>query len=298
MKSIGELKVGRYPPLVVLEAEVPITRMMCHLTTKGVRHAVIVDSEGKLKGIVSAKDIVNFLGGGPKYGIVEKYNGDLYKAIQETAAAEIMNPCSYLYDDDTLYDVINIMMERDIGALPIVDSEMRVIGIISEKHIMALFSESHTYVRVKEIMSTPLITLPPQSTLIEGQKLMISKDIRRLVLKSPSGGLRGILSIKDILRFYCKESTREVLKSGKWRIIWNTPLQNICTREIVMVDPEEDLSQAVRLMRKHSIGCLVTSDGKGIVTERDFLLKLPKVMGVEVFVDEVQKLIAAARIHF
>ncbi|HIE24354.1 MAG TPA: CBS domain-containing protein, partial [Candidatus Korarchaeota archaeon] len=194
-------------------------------------------------------------------------------------------------------DVTPSMMERDIGALPVVDENRRVVGVISEKHLMALFSDVETHVRVGEIMTPCLITLPPQASVLEGQKIMITNDIRRLVLKTTTG-LKGILTIMDLISFYSSEKTLNMLKEKRVKEVHATPLQALDPKEIVTVDPLEDIGRAIAIMRKHGIGHLIVGDGQGIITERDFLLKLPKVIGVDVFVDDVRKLISAGRIFF
>lgn len=58
------------------------------------------------------------------------------------------------------------MINRNIGALAVTDREGKLVGIISERHIMNLFSDVKTHVRVCEIMTCPLITLPPQADIL------------------------------------------------------------------------------------------------------------------------------------
>lgn len=298
MKTLRELKIGRYPPAVVVRPETNLLEVMLQMNEKKVRHAIVADEEGRLEGVVSAKYLINFMGGGDKFErVVKEYGGDLYRALNEEKASSLMFPYPWCSLDDTLVEVVDLMMERDIGALPVVDQNRKVVGVISEKHLMALFSDIETHVRVGEIMTPCLITLPPQASVLEGQRVMISNDIRRLVLKTATG-LKGILTIMDLISFYSKEKTLEMLKQKRVEEVHATPLQALEPKEVVCVDPLEDLGRAISIMRKHRIGHLIVGDGKGIITERDFLLKLPKVVGVDVFVDDVRKLISAGRIFF
>ncbi len=298
MKTLRELKIGRYPPAVVVRPETNLLEVMLQMNEKKVRHAIVADEEGRLEGVVSAKYLINFMGGGDKFErVVKEYGEDLYRALNEEKASSLMFPYPWCSLDDTLVEVVDLMMERDIGALPVVDQNRKVVGVISEKHLMALFSDIETHVRVGEIMTPCLITLPPQASVLEGQRVMISNDIRRLVLKTATG-LKGILTIMDLISFYSKEKTLEMLKQKRVEEVHATPLQALEPKEVVCVDPLEDLGRAISIMRKHRIGHLIVGDGKGIITERDFLLKLPKVVGVDVFVDDVRKLISAGRIFF
>jgi len=297
--KLSVLKFGRYPPAVVAKLSTPIIEVLRNLKIKGVRHSPIVSNEGKLVGMVSARDLINFLGGGPKHRIVtEKYGGDIYSALNKEPVSSIMYQPPYVTLDHTLQDVVNLMMERDIGALPVLDEDGKVSGIISEKHIMNLFTDVKTYVCVEEIMSSPVITLPPQAYLIEGQELMLEKDIRRLVLVENSS-VKGLVTLKDMVRFYSNDETLGKLKLGLAKEVHKTPLANIASSNVVTADAKMDVGDAIKRMRIHKIGCLPVMEGKklvGIVTERDILLKLPKIKGVEVFVDMAEKLITAGRI--
>jgi len=299
MKTLKEFKIGRYPPAVVVEKSTPIIKVIKGLAEKWVRHAPIVDENNRLIGMVSARDIIDFLGGGPKSRIVEeKYDGNLYEAIMKEPVNSIKYMPPYVTLDDDIQAVVSIMLERNIGALAITDEERRVVGIISERHIMALFSEAKTMVRVCELMSRPLITLPPQATLIEGQKLMHEKHIRRIPLKTGSN-LRGIVSIKDVVKFYSLEETLERLRLLGKENVYDTPLSYLASTKVITVEPHVDLGEAIRIMRENNIGSLVVVDRgecTGIITERDFIIKLPKMWGVELFVDEVEELIVAGRI--
>ena len=59
------------------------------------------------------------------------------------------------------------------------------------------------------------------------------------------------------------------------------PISEICTREVIIVERDENVVQAAKLMRQHNVGALVVieeRDGRrapvGIVTDRDFVVKI------------------------
>lgn len=300
MKTLKELRLGRCPPAVVAYTDTPIIEVIKGLAEKWVRHAPIIDRKTKrLVGMVSARDIIDFLGGGPKRKIVEeKYGGDLYEALIKEPIFSIRYTPPYVTIDDTIYDVVDLMIDRNIGALAITDREGKLIGMISERHIMSLFSDVKTYVKVSEVMSSPLITLPPQASVLDGQILMHEKHIRRIVLKTRSK-LQGIVSIKDVVKYYANPETIERLRLLGKDVVYRTPLCYIASPNVITVTPEEDLGDAIKIMREHNIGSLVVVNkgvDVGIITERDFIIKLPKLWGVDVFVDEIQELLIVGRV--
>ena len=303
VKTLRELRIGRYPPPIVVESGTPVVEVLREMADKWVRHAIVVEpGTKKLSGMVSIRGVLEFLGGGERHKIVEeKYGGDLYKALFEEPVDSIQYPPPYVTLDDTLIDVVELMVERDIGALAVTDREGNVVGKISERHIMSLFAATKMFVRVAELMSSPLITMHPQDPLIECQRLMKAKRIRRIVLKD-SRGIRGIVSVKDIAKYYSSPEVLERLRLHGEEDVHGTPLCYVAVREVATVSPEVDLGDAIKMMRERNIGSLVVVDEEGrdlgIITERDFIRKLPRIWGVDLFVDEAQKLIIAGRTAF
>ena len=300
-KTLSELRIGRYPPAVVAYPDTPIVDVLKGMAEKWVRHAPIIDKDTeKIIGMVSARDLINFLGGGPKHKIVEeKYDGDLYEALFNEPVCSIKYIPPHVSLNSTLYDVIHLMMDRNIGALCVVDEDEKLVGIISERHIIGLFEGYQTLVKVGEITSKPLIYLPPQASILDCLKLMHKEHIRRVVLRN-NKGIKGIVTIKDVIKFFARDDVLRDLRNLGKESVYNTPLSRIATKGVICINPERDVGEAVEVMRRFNIGSLVVVDTKGnevgIVTERDYILKLPKIRGVEIFVDAQNKSIVVGRV--
>ncbi len=298
--KILEIRLGRYPPALFLQKDKPVIDALKGMAEKWVRHCPLVDEKGKLVGMVSIRDIIDFLGGGNKFDHLKKDYPSLYDALNRTALSNISYKPPFIETTTEFKDVIETMIEKGVGALAVVDENMNLVGIISERHIMSLFADTQTFVKVKEIMSSPIISLTPSDTLIEAQKVMTKHRIRRLPLIS-GNYLKGIITVKDIVKFYATDETLKKLANNNIEEIYNTPLSYISNKPVYTVDPDEDVGSAISIMRKHNIGSLVVvEDNKpvGIFTERDVVKKLAKIRGVEIFVDEAQKKIVAGRVAF
>lgn len=301
MKAIAP-RIGRYPPLVIAKPNTPVLEIARRMRMRLVRHAPVVDDYGRLVGMVSAKNIINFLGGGEKGKIVEeKYGGDLYSALTTETASSIMEKeVEYVRADTNLGELVELMMTKDIGALPVVDEERRVLGIVSERHITKLLSHHAVYVRVSSIMSSPPITAEPDEPILSVQRTMIANDIRRILLVKGKR-LVAIATIKDLIRFYASDETLESLKRGLVREVQETPIAKIATTDVVTISPSADVSEIAKIVKERDIGALPVVDrGElvGIVTERDVLLKLPKISGIEVFVDVINEVISMGWVYF
>ncbi|MHB9302850.1 CBS domain-containing protein [Thermofilum pendens] len=298
---VSELPVGRFPPLAVVPSSSRVLDVLVAMGRNRVRHVPLVDERGVLKGMVSARDLVDFLGGRRFRDVVEaRFNGDVYKALEQTGVEFLKYDPPYVYTRSDLREVIELMVERGIGALAVVDEDLRVVGIVSERHVISLLANVETHVKVKEIMTSEVVYLSPMDSLFEGMRVMSERRIRRLPLVSGEE-LRGIVTIKDVLSYVSREDVLARLKEGSRSAVYDTPLVYISSKPVLAVEDDVDVGLAVSLMKKHGIGALVvTHDGKprGIVTERDVLTRLPRVKGVEIFLDEATKTIFGGRVTF
>lgn len=88
-----------------------------------------------------------------------------------------------------------LMRQHHISGLPIVDEEARVVGVFSQTDALV---KDGRYVR--ELMTTPAVTVEEDTAIKEAAALMAAKDINRLpVLRQ--GQLVGVVSRADIVRY-------------------------------------------------------------------------------------------------
>ena len=94
---------------------------------------------GKYLGFVTVMDILDFLGGGNKFNIiVNKYEDNFLAAINEPIRQIMSRDLIVLSNKDSIEKTIDVMLENQIGAVPIVDSDEQLVGIVTERDI-ALF---------------------------------------------------------------------------------------------------------------------------------------------------------------
>jgi len=98
----------------------------------------------------------------------------------------------------TLAEVARRMKEHDIGALPVVGADGKLLGIVTDRDIVvrALSEARDGNLRVVDVMTPNPITIAPDRPLREAAKLMAEHQIRRLVVVE-DGHIVGMLSMKD-----------------------------------------------------------------------------------------------------
>jgi CBS domain-containing protein len=108
--------------------------------------------------------------------------------------------------NETVFNALKIMAEKDIGSLLVSDGE-KLVGIMSERDYarkVILFGKSSKELSVQEIMSAKVIYVSPDQNVEECMVLMTNKKVRHLpVLENDK--LVGIISIGDVVKAVIEE---------------------------------------------------------------------------------------------
>jgi acetoin utilization protein AcuB len=128
---------------------------------------------------------------------------------------------------------------------------------------------------VKDIMRSPAVAIPPDTTLEDAYRTMREKGIRHLPVLD-SGRLVGVITDRD-LRLATSALAPSPFPPG-------SRVAQVMSREPLTADPLDPVEDAARTMRERKIGCLpVVADGAmvGIVTGLDLLDALMRMTGVD-----------------
>ena len=101
----------------------------------------------------------------------------------------------------SVLDAIRLMAEQHVGALVVLDGE-RLAGIISERDYarkVVLLGRSSTHTPVRDIMSSPVVTVAASQTVDDAMRLMTERRIRHLPVVR-EGRMVGIVSIGDLVK--------------------------------------------------------------------------------------------------
>jgi CBS domain-containing protein len=108
--------------------------------------------------------------------------------------------------DDTVYDALGLMAEKNVGALPVLAGE-EIEGIFSERDYarkVILVGKTSRDTRVREIMTREVIRIGPEWTADQCMALMTDKRVRHLPVVERDR-LVGIISIGDVVRAVVEE---------------------------------------------------------------------------------------------
>jgi CBS domain-containing protein len=273
-KHEGEVLAVAKSPVVMVAPTTPVYDAIQTMTKKGFRRLPIANpGTGRLEGIVTATDIINYLGGGEKFEIIQqKYGGNFFKAINEPIKLIMTQKVVSIKTSAKISEAIRKMKQADLGGLPVVDDKDRVKAIVTERDLANLFADRRSGIQVAQLMSEKVITALPKTTIFETEKTMALQGFRRLPIIS-DGKVIAIITAMDIIRFFGSGEVFRHLRSGTIIQVLNTPALEIASKTVTSVEPDADVGQAAKIMREKDIGALpVVRNGKliGIVTERDF----------------------------
>jgi len=103
--------------------------------------------------------------------------------------------------DMPIYDAIRLISNRNITGLPVVDADLNLVGILSEKDVLKLLYETadRSDQTVADYMKTEVVTLDANATLIDLCDCLIDASFRRVPL-TEDGKLYAIASTSDVIQ--------------------------------------------------------------------------------------------------
>ncbi|MGX5210922.1 CBS domain-containing protein [Streptomyces violaceus] len=128
-------------------------------------------------------------------------------------------------------EIVKVMEQWKVSALPVLEGEGRVIGVVSEADLLPKeeFRDSdpdrYTQLRrlsdmakaggvtAEELMSSPAVTVHAGATLAQAARIMAQREVKRLPVVNDEGVLEGIVSRADLLKVFLRtdeELTEEV----------------------------------------------------------------------------------------
>lgn len=142
-----------------------------------------------------------------------------------SAVSEIMSPKKVISigieSSPSALDATKLMIKNRVGAIVVTKAD-RPVGIVTERDILkkvAAASKPAKDVVVKNIMSSPLITIKTIDSIETAATVMTKNKIKRLVVVEQDGSLAGVLSITDIARKLAKILANDYSRYGHLKAI-------------------------------------------------------------------------------
>ena len=213
-------------PAVVIAADRSLSEAVERMLDKGVKRLPVVDSEGRLTGILSRIDI---------FRTVMRAAPDWKSFQQQKIEVQDLKQVGDILRRDThtvgpnapVAEVIQIIDRDDIQRVAVVDDDGKLLGLISDRDLLRYFKPRQAGIwgllarmkmsagkapdagdldaclaatRAADVMTADLITVDEEALIEEAVTLMAAKFLKRLPVVDRSGRFKGMISRDALLR--------------------------------------------------------------------------------------------------
>lgn len=171
----------------------------------------------------------------------------------------------YIFEDEYATKARAEIREYGFRALPVVDKNKRVVGVITSGDILDI-SSSKSNLLVKDIMTSDPYIITPDQDMLKVAKELINRNINRAIVVDSitERNLVGNLSLQDILRHITENDRKPRVKE----------VRELMSQDVVTCTTEDHVTKIWELMKRTGYsGLPVMKNGNliGIVTRKDIL---------------------------
>ena len=121
-----------------------------------------------------------------------------------TANCIVVNEFSYL---DQVY---NLLLEKGIHHLPVINDDKKLVGMISDRDLRNVADNREDIpvfprITVSDLMTKKITSVKPDTKLVDAAKLIDEKEFHSLPVVDDNNLLVGILTIRDVLKAFVKQ---------------------------------------------------------------------------------------------
>ena len=126
-------------------------------------------------------------------------------------ARDIMTKRVFSVKADTpIFEALKIIASYGISGLPVVEDDMTLIGIVSEKDVLSLFyNDDDGEITVSDFMTQPPLYFDEDESLMDVCDFLRKNVFRRVPITS-KGKLVGIISIRDVIEYILQLKCKRV----------------------------------------------------------------------------------------
>jgi CBS domain containing-hemolysin-like protein len=172
------------------------------------------------------QEIQELLEEGEEQGLITTQEGQMISSIfdfRDTLCHEIMTPRADMVCADattSIPDLIRLITEKGFTRIPIFsETPDQIIGILHAKDLLFCINEPESYPELRNLIKPPYF-VPETMRIVDLLRAFQAKKNHMAVVTDEFGGVRGIISLEDVLEEIVGEIDDEYDKTDKgWREI-------------------------------------------------------------------------------
>jgi CBS domain-containing protein len=217
-------------PVVTIAENRPLAEAVDLMLERKVKRLPVVNDRGQLSGMLARLDIFRtVMRETPDWNA---FGAQKIEVSDIKRVGDVLRRDTYtVFPETTIEDVIRLIDSRDVQRVAVVDSEGKLLGLISDLDLLRYFKSGekgiwHRLAKKKrsferdasqdnlqrqlaettagKVMTTDLITVHEEMRIEEAIGLMIEKGLKRLPVVEERGRFRGMISRDSLLRIGCQ----------------------------------------------------------------------------------------------
>lgn len=210
------------PNPVMLPATTPIAQAAALMADQNLKRMPVVDAAGRLAGMVSRSNLLNTVAEGLHQR--PEQPSSLPAGAPATVGALMIAGVPTVQRETSLMATLDRLLETEKRRVVVIDAEQRVVGIITDGDILRRAARrvqggalrrlaawlsggerpSELEVEAKgrtaaDVMSSPVVTVTPDTSTIEAIRLMMEHAVKRLPVVDSTGRLVGLIGRASLL---------------------------------------------------------------------------------------------------
>jgi CBS domain-containing protein len=116
--------------------------------------------------------------------------------------------------DTPLVEVAEMMVAQDCGEIPVCDEQRKPVGVITDRDIVCRLvakGREPTELTAQDCMSSPVVTVTPETTIEDCVRLMEQYQLRRLPVVAEDGTCCAMIAQADLARKGPRDASMEVV---------------------------------------------------------------------------------------
>jgi diguanylate cyclase (GGDEF)-like protein/PAS domain S-box-containing protein len=173
-------------PVITVPQDIPLYEAYQLCEYRHIRHLVVVDEAGALKGVVSETDFRRHLNLSALAG---------RRKILSVARRSVLT----LPPDTLLSGALQLMLTQH-KTCAVVVQDRKPLGIVTERDVVRLYTGKGQVdgTTLAEVMTSPILTLPGDASTSQAAELMLIHKVRHLVIVDESGHLAGLVTEHEL----------------------------------------------------------------------------------------------------
>lgn len=182
---LSPVSEGMSSPVICVNENASLEEVSLKFKKDGVRHYVVVDDNGRQRGLISQTDVI------------KKHNFEFF-LVMKTAGSVLKPIPPVILSTQTIAQASKLMHSSHSDAIR-VEFPDESIGILTERDLVKALASMTLNPLVADYASPKIVTVNEHESLYQAKKMMIKHGFRHLGISDNYGNLLGIINLSDVL---------------------------------------------------------------------------------------------------